>query len=73
MWEGGGGEGGGGRMDGWMKQNPPDQPRRASFSCVNVNMHRAELSLPGEDGGEDGGMARRNTLRALLPGCAACF
>lgn len=34
----------------------------------NVNMHREE----GEDGGEDGGMARRNTLRVLVPGCAAC-
>lgn len=34
----------------------------------NVSMHREE----GKDGGEDGGMARRNTLRVLVPGCAAC-
>lgn len=67
-------------MDGWMKQNPPNRPRRTTLSCqpqvgflphVNVNMHRDELSLLGKGGGEDGGMARRYTLRALLPGCAA--
>lgn len=74
-------EEGEGRMDGWIKQNPPNTRVLPVSGFLHVNVNQHELSLSGKqgrremDGGMDGweaGMARRNTLRTLLPGCAVC-
>lgn len=70
----------GGRMDEAKTLQTPTSgqfflPASGFLLHVNVNMHRAELSLLNDgrvDDEVDGRMAQRYTLRGLLPGSAAC-